>query len=166
MKNYVIGTLAVIILVLTSIIIKNEMSPSPRNKFPLPEESMRGNAEVPLFLFVFFSKSNCIECLEIIKTLNRLPAHFIVIGLVPQSQLDNEKELREITGAAFPLMSNARYKKYIPWYGPSIMGVSPSGNILFVLPGVPGEKQYLLRFLDSLYEKVYPIFLEKKILKK
>ena len=166
MKNYVIGILLVAILVLSSIIFKNEMSPSPRNKFPVLAEFMRGDVEVPLFLYVFFSKNNCIDCLGIIETLGRLPSHFVVIGLVPQSQLENEKELREITGAAFPLISAAKYKKYIPWYTPTIIGVSPERDILFVLPGVPGEKEYLLHFLDSLYERVYPIFLEKKISQK
>jgi hypothetical protein len=161
MKNYIIGALLVIILILSSIIYKNEVS--PRCKFPVPEQSHRTDVKVPLFLYVFFSKNNCTDCLEIIEVLNRLPSHFIVTGFVPRSQLANEKEVRGITGAAFPLRSAVNYKKYIPWYTPTIIGVSPVGDILFELPGVPGEKEYLVRFLNSLYEKVYPILLEKKM---
>jgi hypothetical protein len=167
MKNYIIGTLAVIILVLASIIYKSEISPSPHNRFPVSEEtkSVDTEVEVPLILYVFFSKKNCIDCLEIIAALNNLPPQFAVFGLVPEHELKDEKDLRRITGAAFPLMSYTKYKKYIPWYTPSIIGVSPTGDIIFVLPGVPGGKVYLLNFLDSLYGKVYPIFLKEKISK-
>jgi hypothetical protein len=43
------------------------------------------------------------------------------------------------------------------------MGVSPiDGRIIFTLPGVPGEKKYLENFLESLYSKLYPIFVEQK----
>ncbi|NIR04015.1 MAG: hypothetical protein GTN82_01150 [Candidatus Aminicenantes bacterium] len=166
MKNYIIGTLAVVILVLASIIYKNELSPSPRNRFPVSEEtkSVDAEIEVPLYLYVFFTKRNCIDCLEIIGALNNLPPQFKVFGIVLEHELKDEKELRRLTGAAFPLMSASKYKKYIPWYTPSITGVSPTGDILFVLPGVPGEKEYLSNFLDSLYAKVYPIFLKVKIL--
>lgn len=164
MKNYIIGTLTVIILVLASIIYKNEISPSLRNRFPVSEEtkSVETKVEVPLLLYVFFSKRNCIDCLEIIDALNNLPPQFVVFGIVPEHELKEEKELRRLTGAAFHLLSASNYKKYIPWYTPSILGVSPEGDILFVLPGVPGEKEYLLNFLDSLYGKIYPIFDEKR----
>ena len=163
MKNYVIGTLAVVILVLASIIYKNETS--PRNRFPVLEESKirGGNVEVPLFLYVFFTKRNCQDCLEIMDVLNNLPPHFIVTGVVPRNDLKDEKELRHITGAAFPLISGAKHRKYIPWYAPTIIGVSPAGDIIFSLPGVPGEKTYLETFLDSLYSKIYPVFLNAKI---
>lgn len=164
MKNYVIGTLAVIILVLASIIYKIETS--PRNQFPVLEETqIRGNdVKVPLFLYVFFSKTNCRDCMEVIEVLNDLPPHFVVSGVVPADELKEEKELRRITGAAFPLLNLAKYKKYIPWYAPTIVGVSPKGEILFVLPGVPGGKTYLQNFLDSLYGKLYPVFLKEKLL--
>ena len=165
MKNYIIGTLAVIILVLVSIIYRNEKSPSPRNIFPVSEETKNVNSEVevPLFLYVFFSKRNCIDCMEFIEVLNNLPSHFKVVGIVPENELKDEKELRSTTGAAFPLMSSSKYRKYVPWYTPTIVGVSPTkGNIIFILPGVPGEKAYLENFLDSLYDKLYPVFLKEK----
>lgn len=163
MKNYIIGTLAVIILVLASLMYKNEMS--PRSRFPVLEENQGGDVEVTVSLYLFFSKNNCVDCLEVIRVLNNLPPQFKVFGIVPEGQLKNEEELRYLTGAAFPLMSPAKYRKHIPWYTPSIVGVSPKGDIAFVLPGVPGEKEYLRKFLESLYGKLYPLFLEEKFSK-
>ena len=161
MKNYLIGTLVVIILALSSIIYKNETS--PRKRFPVLEKTEKSEAEVPCFLYVFFSKRNCHDCLEIMDVLNSLPPYFIVMGIVPDSELKEEKELRNITGAAFPLVGGSKYKKFIPWYTPSIVGVSPSGDVIFTLPGVPGGKAYLENFLESLYGKVYPVFLKEKL---
>lgn len=159
MKNYIIGTLGVIILVLVSVIYKSETSSIYR--FPSLKEANSADVEVPLFLYVFLTKRNCLDCLEFIEVLNDLPPHFVVSGIVPEEELKDEKELRRITGAAFPLMV-VKSKKYTPRYTPSVVGVSPAGDILFVLPGVPGEKSYLKNFLDSLYIKLYPIFLEEK----
>jgi hypothetical protein len=160
MKNYIIGTLGVIILVLCSILYKSEMT---RNRFPvvLNAEARNDGVDVHLFLHVFFKKKNCPDCMEIIDVLNHLPPQFVVTGIVPQDELKDEKGFRRITGAAFPLISAKKYKRYIPLYSPAIIGVSPDGDILFVLPGVPGEKAYLEKFLDSLYNKLYPIFLKK-----
>jgi len=158
MKNYVIGLLAVVIVVLASILYKEKYS--LRNRFPLPEEMSTFETKAPLILFVFFSKNNCPDCLEIIDVLNNLPPHFAVFGIVPENELRDENELRRITKAAFPLMSVSKYREHIPWYAPTVVGVSPvNGDILFTLPGVPGEKAYLGSFLDALYTKIYPILL-------
>ncbi|MFC2146171.1 hypothetical protein ACFLRT_02290 [Acidobacteriota bacterium] len=162
MKNYIIGVLVVIIVVLSSLLYKKDKTSIPK-RFPALEEVNKSDAEVPLILYVFFSKRNCLDCMEGIRVLNDLPPHFIVRGVVPKSELEDEEELRGITGAEFPLMSVSEYKKYIPWYTPSITGVSPiDGRIIFTLPGVPGEKDYLENFLESLYVKLYPIFVEQK----
>jgi hypothetical protein len=158
MKNYIIGLLAVMIVVLASIMYKNEAS--PRYRFPVLENTQAANKDAPLYLYVFFSKSNCPDCLEIIDVLNNLPPYFAVYGIVPENELKDENELRRITKAAFPLMSVSKYRKYVPRYAPTIVGISPpTGDILFILPGVPGEKDYLRTFLDNLYNKIYPIFL-------
>ncbi len=162
MKNYIIGTLAVIILVLASLLYKKSETPV-NNSFPVSMDTESFEVEVPLFLYVFISKNNCIDCMEFIEVLNNLPSQFVVSGVVPENELKNEKELQEITGATFPLMSVKKYKKFIPWYTPAIVGVSPKGDIIFQIPGVPGEKKYLEDFLDSLYGKLYPVFLKEKI---
>jgi glutaredoxin len=164
MKNYFIAGLAVIILVLSSLLYKQNKTSTP-NRFPAWEEAAGSETEVPLLLYVFFSKRNCIDCMEVIRTLNDLPPHFVVRGIVPKSELENEKELRQITGAEFPLVPiSDKYRRFVPWYTPMIIGVSPvKGEIIFSLPGVPGEKEYLVNFLDSLYSKLYPIFLKEKL---
>ncbi|MGD2088153.1 MAG: hypothetical protein PVH61_18395 [Candidatus Aminicenantes bacterium] len=165
MKNYIIGVLVVIIVVLSSLLYKQDKASIPK-RFPALEEAKNGDVEVPLILYVFFSKRNCLDCMEGMEVLNKLPPHFIVRGIVPKKELEDEKELRTITGAEFPLMTAEKYRKYIPWYTPSIMGVSPiDGSIIFTLPGVPGEKEYLENFLESLYSKLYPILVEQKMQK-
>lgn len=162
MKNYVIGVLVVIIVALASLLYKQNKTSIP-NRFPALDKTARTDVEVPLILYVFFSKKNCLDCMEVIRELNHLPHHFIVLGLVPKSELEDEQELRSISGAEFPIMTNEKYKKYMPWYGPSIVGVSPiDGRIVFTLPGVPGEKKYVKNFLESLYSKLYPIFSRQK----
>ncbi len=165
-KNYVIITLCAIILLLCSVIYKNTGEQTLPAVFPLPEEVKSIKEKVPLFLFVFFSKTNCTDCLEVMETLNRLPPYFPVFGIVPDHELEDEKELRGITGAAFPLLPGSRFRKFIPWYAPTIVAVSPKGERIFELPGVPGEKEYLLQFLDALYGKVLPVFLEEASEKK
>lgn len=160
LKNYVIGTLFVAILILVSIMIKNDRSlgiPFPVHK---DAKVRAAGIEIPLFLYVFFSQRNCHDCLEVVQVLNDLPPRFIVTGVVPESELKDEKKLRTRTGAAFPLIPFSQFsKKYIPWYAPTIIGVSQNGKIIFSIPGVPGEKEYLITFLESLYEKTYPYFL-------
>ena len=164
MKNYVIGTLAVALLVTGSIIYKYENS--RHGRFPVIEPDGNGDVEFPLHLYIFLNKNNCTDCLEIVEVLNHLPPHFVVFGLVPQDQLDNETEIRQRTGAAFPLRSAGKFKKHAPWYSPTIVGVSPTtGKVYFTLPGVPGEKEYLENFLEGLYSKLYPLFLEEKVSK-
>jgi hypothetical protein len=160
MKNYVIGTLAVIILILVSIMYKNNRTIG--TYFPIQKEEMiRANdADVPMFVYIFFSKLNCRDCLEVIKVLNDLPFQFVVTGVVPQDELKDENELRGITGAEFPLKSLVKYKAFTPWYAPTIIGVASNGKIAFTLPGAPGEAVYLKNFLESFYGKTYPHFLE------
>ena len=162
MKKYIIAVLMVIILVLASLLYKQSKTLAPK-KFPVLEEISGNRVEVPLILYVFFTKKSCSDCLEVIRVLNDLPPHFIVRGIVPANELADEKDLRRITGATFPLLSHIKYKRFIPWYKPSIVGVSPNtGDIIFTLPGVPGGKEYLVDFLESLYGNLYHIFLKEK----
>jgi hypothetical protein len=165
MKKYVIGAVVAMIIMAASFIYKYEKSrpdTPTQGLFPISqEERQRAKADVPMFLYVFLSQHNCHDCLQIIDTLNSLPPYFVVTGIAPYKELQNEKEFRAITGAAFPLVPVTKYKKFTPWYAPSIVGVSPYGDILFVLPGVPGEKDYLLQFLLNMYGKIYPVFYEQ-----
>lgn len=158
MKNYLIVFLMVVILALTSIIYKNSKS-SIYDGFPLKKIST-ADVDAPLFLYVFFSKNNCRDCMQVIELLNILPIQYRVVGVVPENELEKESELRSMTKAEFPLISIAKYKKYIPPYAPSILGISRKGKIYFILPGVPKAKEYLQKFLDEFHHKVYPSLIQ------
>ncbi|MCP5105252.1 MAG: hypothetical protein GY950_17825 [bacterium] len=97
---------------------------------------------------------NCPNCLEAIHVLNELPPQFVVTGIVPGEELKNEKELRQTTGAVFKLTGiKQSHRKFVPHYTPTIYGTARNGNILFVLPGVPGQEKYLADFLVNFYGK-------------
>lgn len=162
MKNYIIGTLIVVIFVLLSLIYKNGEIQFFQN-FPLLKNDVPEKTDIPLYIYVFFSKRNCHDCLSILKELDTLPPQFVTVGVVPKNELKNSDELRRIIGISFPLVSTSRFKKFIPWYGPSVMVVSPAREIILVLPVVPGEPGYLKRYLSALYLKLLPVFMEYKM---
>jgi hypothetical protein len=165
MKNYVIGIMAVIILFLVSVIYKNNSTIQVGIDFPIMEETkarVPKDVDVPIYLYVFFSIRNCYNCLQVVRELNNLEPHYIVTGIVPEDELREETKTRSITGATFPLESRNKYKKFIPWYSPSIIGVSLNGVIIFILPGVPQQAENVKKFLDSLYGKLLFVFLREK----
>lgn len=165
MKKYIIGTVIAIIILLSSIVYRNSVSPFFRYTVPVSEEMKNTKVEIPIFIYVFLSKQDCTDCMEMIETLNGLPGHFVVIGIVNEHDLADEVDLRIHTGVAFPLISSAKYKKYAPWYSPSIIGTTSYGDILFILPGVPGGKKYIIDYLEAIYRKTYPILLKEKIIR-
>jgi len=153
-KNYIIGVLSLCIVVLLSFMYKDSKTPL-LEKFPVENKPAEiSSGEPTLYLYIFFSKHNCPSCLEAVQVLNELPPPFVVTGIVPAEELKNETGLRRTTGAAFNLISSKeRHKKFTPNYTPAIFGVAGNGKILFVLPGVPGEKKYLYNFLVNFYGK-------------
>lgn len=86
--------------------------------------------------------------------LNKLPSQFCIAGIVPDDELKNEKELRRLTRGSFPLYSFQEFKKYLPWHTPTLFGVSPAGKIIFILPGIIGQSEYLENFIKSIYGKL------------
>ena len=162
MKNYLIGLLIVAILLLSSFLYKNSHTTQDGiyHGFPLTGIEQSGDTDVPLYLFLFFSERNCPPCLEIIEVLNSLPPQFKVAGVNPEHELKREKEVRQNTGAAFELIGIKNHRKFATLYTPSLIGVSGKGKIYFVIPGVPGGKEYLKEFLESFYEKAYLLLLD------
>ncbi len=154
MKKIVIALLLAVVLVLGSLLFKTAMG-NIYNGFPMEKENLSKH-EVPLYLYIFFSKNSCRDCLEVIGVLNELPAQFKVIGVVPGDELKEEDLIRRLTGSKFPLLGGDNYRKFAPPYSPSIVGLSKKGTINFVLPAVPGEKEYLAKFLTTFYRKVLP----------
>jgi len=161
MKNYIIGFLVICILVLFSWGYKN-YNKSILQKFPIDKKSGDPHGDDPiLFVYFVFSGNDCADCLEVIETLNILPSQFKVIGIVPKKDLANEDELREKIKARFDLISfNNSHKRFFPNYSPSIFGVGEDGKIYFVIPGVPGEKEYFENFLINLYSRILPLLIK------
>jgi thioredoxin-related protein len=169
MKNYIIGVLLVIILSLGSWSYKHYKTPC-LTKFPIKislSTKVANLNEPNLYLFLFFSKDNCSDCLQTIHILNNLPSQFVLTGIVPSRELEQEKKLRKVTGANFKLKSLDRiYKRFNPNYAPTLFGVSEKGKILFVLPSIPHQDQYLETFLLSFYYKSLPILISDGARKK
>lgn len=159
MKNYFIGLLIVFSVFLSSVIYKNSKI-SNLEKFPVKSEIQNEKDEPKLHLFLVFSKRNCHDCLGIIDVLNELPSQFIVVGIVPEKEMKNSVEIREITGAEFPLKPLKKvYLKFLPNYSPTIIGSDYRGKVYFVLPGVPNEKDYLEKFLTDFYSKAFTLLI-------
>ncbi len=154
MKNYVIGFLVVCILVMGTFLYKVVKTPA-LERFPIEQTAEKNQGgEPPLYIFIFFSSNNCPVCMEAIHVLDELKPPFFVTGIVPGDELDNENQLRQSTGAGFKLIPFSEiYRRFKPHYVPAIFGVTGSGRVLFVLPGVPGEKKYLYDFLVNFYGK-------------
>jgi len=153
MKKYIILVLIFLSLFLFSIIYKIE-NRNILGHFPSHQNTKENKSTSPyLNLFIFFSVKNCKPCLEIIEVLNKLPEEFNVIGIIPENEFAIEEQVRRITKAKFKVVSQKKFKRFSPNYYPTIIGVSPREEILFVLPGVPNEKEYLINFLNDFFKK-------------
>lgn len=162
-RNYVIGLLMVVILVLGSFVYK-QRNTMVCYHFPIPGNLKTKSIDPPFYLFLFFSKHDCPSCLdEMVKVLNKLTPPFCPAGIVPGEELKDERELRRLKGVSFPLYSFREFKKYLPVYTPTLFGVSPSGKVIFVLPGVPGQKSDLKNTLESISGKLYLSFKKENI---
>jgi hypothetical protein len=154
MKNYIIGFLVVCLVMMGTFYYKLAKTPV-LDKFPIEQPLGRTeNGEPPLYIFIFFSRNNCPVCLNVIQELDKLQHPFVVSGIVPGKELENEKELRNAIGVTFKLIPYKNiYRRFKPHYSPTIFGVSGKGRVLFVLPGVPDEKDYIKNFLATFYSK-------------
>jgi hypothetical protein len=158
MKNYFIVFLVACVAVSISFIYK-QGNQKPLHHFPITEFPKMVNIENPLYLVLFFSIQNYKDCLGGIDILNSLKSPYIVYGLVPPDEQKNENHLRGVTGAKFKIFSGEKFKRFAPIYAPTLFGVSQKGRILFVLPGIPNQKEYLQNFLTTIYNKAYPVLL-------
>jgi hypothetical protein len=128
----------------------------PLYDFPVSRFNKNPQIENPLYLVLFFSRKNCKDCLRVFKSLERFTLPFIVYGIVPDGELKDEAGFRNETGVAFQLLGVEGFKKFAPFYGLLLMGVSAKGRIFFLIPGVPGQEK-ILDFLEAFYIKAYPM---------
>lgn len=167
MKNYIIGILVVIIIVISSMFYKYYRSNTIRT-VPFPVETKAVKTEAPkLYIYLFFSRTNCKDCLGVVEILNVLPdSMFFVRGIVPDEELVYSDEIRLMTGAKFPIEGQQKYKPFIPLYTPSMACVGDQRELFFLLPGIPGEKEYLFDFLIAFYHKISPYLNQRMELKR
>ena len=159
MKNYIICILLVLSLVLSSLLYKHHIIGNDFLEINPPVEE-KFEKKPKLFLYVVFSRNNCRDCLEIIEVLNSLSSdQFFVKGFIPDNELAEVEKIRAITGAIFPIEGVGKLKGRMSRYTPSIYGASKKGDLFFIMPGVPGEKEYLKNLLISFYQKIYPFLL-------
>lgn len=165
MKNYFIVLLIVVNLFFLSYLYKI----GKQNIFnEFPAELELNQKEPTLYLFLFFSVNNCRPCLEIIDVLNDLPSQFHVTGVIPEKEYRSSHSLNLIKtdiGVEFEIIMANKFKNYIPHYSPTLFAVTKEKKILFVLPAVPEEKEFLKLFLNSFYKRGYPIIFQDFMIK-
>jgi hypothetical protein len=144
--------LGVGLIVAVSFLYRNSKMPF-LSGFPAPGRTPAASSDGVLFLYVFFSKGTCPPCLEFFEVLNRIGDRFPVVGVIPEKDFPEKDLVARATGARFPIESAKNYRRFMPPYNPSLLGVTGKGRILFVVPGVAGEGGYLEAFLAEFKRK-------------
>lgn len=163
MKNYIIGVLIVAVLAVSSSYYKYYTHTQIPPKKTLEISFVVGDGSTDkkskdkkLYLYAFFSKNNCSDCMKSLEVLNGLPTSmFVVKGLVPDHELSDLSSVLEKTHVEFPIEGQSKLPTLLPQYTPTVVGVTRKGTLLCVIPGVPGEQNYIEQFLYSLYYKSY-----------
>jgi hypothetical protein len=133
------------------------------DRFPVQETEHHGyKTPFILYLYIFITPEDQPENLEIIEEFNRLPSHFKVFGVMPDLQPPEEKKLRQITGAKFPFKTISPFRRFTPFYTPTIVGASEKGKIYFVYPLTAGEDLVFKRFLFVFYQNINEKLLKEK----
>ncbi|RLE00361.1 MAG: hypothetical protein DRJ11_11825 [Candidatus Aminicenantes bacterium] len=152
MRKLLIILIGVIILYLSSIIYREKTTPVTTT-FPLKHLGEEPKSEAKLNLILFFSMNNCPPCLKVIDFLNQPPEGVRVVGIIPEKEIHLLSEIRQTTGAAFPIYGVKQWKRYRPIYAPTLFGVGGNGIIYFMLPCVGLEETYLPVYLDEFMRK-------------
>jgi len=157
MKKYHIILGIILVLLTISFIYKMNFSKNIFNNFPFDTDVKDTNGDNKFQIYIFFNKNTCKSCMGVIEILNRLPEQFKVYGVVPGSELKNELELRNRTGVIFDLLSMKKFRKFRPFYLPSLLGVF-EGKIYFLIPAASGTKDDMFNLIMSFYYAATPLF--------
>ncbi len=152
MKKLLFILAGTIILFLSSLIYREKVTPITVN-FPIKQLEQVSSAKIELNLILFFSLKNCPPCLRVIDILNNPPENVKIIGIVPDKELPLLDEIKQVTGANFPIYSAKKLKKYWPIYAPTLYGIGPDGTIYFMLPCLGLEEAYLQDFLSKFMQR-------------
>ncbi|HAV41805.1 MAG TPA: hypothetical protein DCW97_05280 [Acidobacteria bacterium] len=161
MKKLLFILTGVVILFLSSLIYREKVTPITTN-FPIGQLEQESSSEIKLNLILFFSIKNCFPCLKVIEILNNPPDGMRVIGIVPERELPSLCQIRQITGARFPIYSSTRLRKYCPIYAPTLYGIGPDGTIYFMLSCVGIEETYLRGYLSEFMQKASYLLIEQR----
>lgn len=153
MRKLLIILVGVIVLYLSSVIYREKTTPITAN-FPLERLGKEFRCKIKLNLILFFSMKNCLPCLKVIDFLNEPPEGVRVVGILPEKEIQLLNEIRQSTGAGFPIYSFKSWKRYAPIYAPTLYGVGPDGNIYFMLPCIGIEEVYLPGYISEFMRKV------------
>ena len=82
------------------------------------------------------------------------------MGIVKEEELKFLDEIRETTGAKFPIKSIKKWKKYRPNYAPTLYGVGSDGKIYFVIACTALEENYWRAYVDEFMRKAEYLLLE------
>jgi len=153
MRKLVYILVGVIVLYLLSVIYRERLTPV-LIRFPVEEQGEESKNEVRLNLFLFFSRKNCPPCLQqVINYLNQPTENVRVVGIIHDEELKFLEEIRQTTGARFPVRSFKRWKRYRPNYAPTLYGVGPDGRVYFIIACTGREESYLRTYIDEFMRK-------------
>lgn|GEM_PF-2098624 len=153
MKRYLVGVLALALLVSISMLYKQSRQNALHGFYKADPSDIGGPV---LHLYGFFSSDSCMPCGEVIGVLNQLPEDFRVTGVVPQGEASRIGQLKEQYRIRFPVHSAAKYRRYGPVIYASIIGASARGKILFILPCATLRPDEIVSFLVDFHMKLAP----------
>jgi hypothetical protein len=152
MRKLLMVLAGVVILYLSSVIYREKVTPITTH-FPVKNLGEETRGDIQLNLVLFFSMKNCQPCLKVIDLLNQPPDGINVVGIIPEKEIGIVREIRQSTGAAFPIYSFKGWRRYHPNYAPTLFGIGPDGNIYFILPCVGLEETYLSGYIAEFMRK-------------
>lgn len=147
MKKYYLLLVAALSLFCLSLYYKHSKE-SLFSNFPV-SRYISEKSPTKLNLFFFFSMNNCEPCLKIIEILNTLDGKYRVLGIIPEKEVAQMREVRIITNASFEIEGSDAFSRYKVNYSPTLIGANNRGDVLFIIPGVPGESEYLEKFIET-----------------
>lgn len=153
MKRLIYVLIGVIILYLISVIYRNDITPILID-FPVEDLVINPESEVKLYLVLFFSRKNCPPCVQqVVEYLNHPRENVQVIGIIKKEEINFLDEIRELTGAEFPIKTLKKWKKYRPNYAPTLYGIGRDGKVYFIFACTAIEEIYLRVYINEFLKK-------------
>jgi hypothetical protein len=158
MKKFLYILVGVIIVYLSSIVYRERVTPITA-RFPVERLGKDSRGEIRFNLILYFAMNNCRPCLKpVVDFLNEPRDKIRVIGIIPENEINLVSDVRDTTGASFPIYSSTKWRRYVPFYTPTLYGVGPDGNVYFILPCVGLEESYLSGYFDEFLRKTKRLF--------